>query len=249
MYPRVICRCWLSLLKNPISIKSYGAVVLDFFVDEIASVQNYPKWESFNNSGRINKSFAEMIMEITGGEHEGKYKNIRQWASNGIKLAEEQIERERIEAKIPKSMVSDLQAIVDHYKSVEKQVRDEVYDMARMEKEIERLRNDISKLNSEKQDLESKITSLNNDVDTHKKEIIERDKEIEERKKINDAADALKKNDEEGMLRDIANELKAEYRDIVDSENDEMDIQLGEIYKEKLRNIFKILEKKGIKME
>ena len=59
---------------------------------------------------------------------------------------------------------------------------------------------------------------------------------------------ALKKNDESALLQDIANELKAEYQDFVESESDEMDLVLGEIYREKLRNIFKILDKKGITM-
>lgn len=71
---------------------------------------------------------------------------------------------------------------------------------------------------------------------------------IGERKALNDAFDALKKNDESALLRDIGNDLKTEYSDFKDSENDEMDITLGEIYREKIRNIFKILEKKGVKV-
>ena len=148
-----------------------------------------------------------------------------------------------------KSKLTDLQLIVDHYRDVEKQLKDDVYEIARLEKVITGLQDEIDKLNADKRTLEGEIASLNGDVAEHQKKIAEREKEIEERKKINDAADALKKNDEEGLLRDIANELKAEYRDFIDSENDAMDEQLGEIYREKLRNIFKILAKKGIRME
>ena len=59
----------------------------------------------------------------------------------------------------------------------------------------------------------------------------------------------MKKNDETALLRDIGNDLKAEYRDFMDSEKDEMDVTLGEIYREKIKNIFKILEKKGVKVD
>lgn len=51
------------------------------------------------------------------------------------------------------------------------------------------------------------------------------------------------------LLKGIAEEISAEYKDFKESQNDEMDILLGEIYREKLNNIFKLLERKGIKME
>lgn len=235
--------------KHPISDKEYTSVLIDFFVEEVLPSGKYPEWESFKIPGAVNKRLAEVVLQITAGADEEKYKSIRQWANRGIRFAEELIEKEQIESKIPESKVSDLFAIAEHYRTVEKQVRDDEYELARLGKVITGLQDEIDKLNLEKKTLESEISSLNGDVAENQKKIAEREKEIEERKKINDAADALKRNDEEGLLRDIANDLKAEYRDFADSENDAMDEQLGEIYREKLRNIFKILAKKGIRME
>ena len=104
-------------------------------------------------------------------------------------------------------------------------------------------------MNKEKAELEKAIKDLHGDMDEKNKDLDKAEKEIGERKALNEAFDALKKNDEGALLRDIANDLKAEYRDFIDSENDTMDVQLGEIYREKIKNIFKILEKKGVKVE
>ena len=65
--------------------------------------------------------------------------------------------------------------------------------------------------------------------------------ELSEGDNYNNAYDYLKNIVEE--------KLKAEYRDVKESENDEMEITLGEVYREKMINIFKILEKKGVKVE
>jgi len=132
---------------------------------------------------------------------------------------------------------------------LKKQLRDSVYREEKLAQDIEKLNEQITALMHQKADLEHQIKELNGNVEQQQKILAEAGKEIEERKAINDAFDALKKNDEVAIFKDIANDLKAEYRDFKDSEADDMDIQLGEIYREKLLNIFRILEKKGIKVE
>lgn len=132
---------------------------------------------------------------------------------------------------------------------MKKQLRDSVYREEKLAQDIEKLNEQITALMHQKADLEHQIKELNGNVEQQQKILAEAGKEIEERKAINDAFDALKKNDEVAIFKDIANDLKAEYRDFKDSEADDMDIQLGEIYREKLLNIFRILEKKGIKVE
>lgn len=235
--------------KKPIHAECYRKILTDYFLEDIVSLTAYPQWDTLSISGNTSKRFAEILIQIITIDSIDKYRSIKQWATYGLKYADELIEKEKIEAKIPKSKVNDLQSIVDHYKEVEKQVRENVYEIASLEKTVKGLQEEIAKLNSAKRDLENEISSLHGDVEDHQKQIAEKDKELEARKKINDAADALKKNDEEGLLRDIANELKSEYRDFIDSKEDDMDVQLGEIYREKLKNIFKILAKKGIRME
>ena len=202
--------------------------------------------------GKTLRSTVEQINQLMHDilyEQEEKYKGIRQWATSGVRLAENQIKTEKIEAKIPKSKIEDMMVIVEHYKSVEKQVRDDEYKIARLEDTIDGLQNDISNLNSEKKILQSNIRSLKDNIEIQKKDLEKAAEEIDERKSINDAFTALKKNDEEGILKDIAEDLKLTYGQMKRSENMEMNAELGEIYREMLKRVFKSLEKKGIRMD
>lgn len=234
--------------KHLIPDKVYGPIVLDYFVDEALTGGKYPEWDSFKISGANNKRFAEIILTVTECDEE-KYKSIRQWASRGIRFAEDLIEKEKIEARIPKSRVSEMFEIVDHYKALEKQVRDDEYKIADLGKEIEGLQKEIDRLNSEKRDLQGEIKALQGDVADQKKNLEKAEQEIDARKSINDAFSAVKKNDEEGMLNDIAGELKTVYGQMKSSESTEMTVQLGEIYREMIKSIFKTLDKKGVKVD
>ena len=235
--------------KKPLSSGKYGPIILDYFVNDVLEIKNYPSWDTFKQPGEVLKSFAELILQIIPGKQDEKYKGIGLWASSGVRLAEKQIEKERIEAKIPKSRINDLMEIVEHYKSVEKQVRDDAYEVARLEGVIKGLKDDIDKLNEEKKGLQSDIKSLKNSIENQKKDLKKATEEIDERKSINDAFTALKKNDEEGILKDIADDLKLTYKQMKGSENTEMTAELGDIYREMLKRVFKSLDKKGIRME
>ena len=234
--------------KKPISSKVYKEIIITDFVEKVFEKSPFPAWESFKINGTSCKRFADIILESIEGE-ENNYSLLRRWASQGLEYADELIEKERIEATIPKSKVEELSAIVEHYKLVEKQITDNAYLIANLDKEILNYQEQIKIMMVEKKSLEDEIDNLSQIIADYKEKISESENEIEARKRINDAADALNKNDKEALLRDIANDLKTEFRDFEDSENDEMDEQLGEIYREKIRNIFKILKNKGIVVE
>lgn len=61
------------------------------------------------------------------------------------------------------------------------------------------------------------------------------------------AIESLHDNDKMAMLRDIANDLSAIKADFQESINYEMTVILGEIYRQKIKDIFDILEKHGVK--
>lgn len=237
--------------KHAIAFSSYKPIVLDYFVDEIdkMQLQNYPKWETLKKSGGICKQFAELLLNITDDEKGDKYNTIRKWASIGISFSEKLIEKERIEAKIPKSKISDLYEIAEHYKGVEKQVREDEYEIARLEGIITGLQEEINKLSLENKNLKNDISNLQENIEDQKKDMEKAEKEIDKRKEINDTFSALKKKDEEGLLNDIAEDLKLTYKQVKGSEKTEMSVELGEIYREMIKKIFKILDKKGIRME
>lgn len=235
--------------KRPVSDKTYGPILCDYVLDDLNPKEALPQWDTIKASDEVCQQFAEILLKVTDGENAEKYKLVRQWATKGIRYTEEQIKKKKIEEKIPKSRIADLTAIVEHYKAVEKQLRDGVYEIAKMQDEIAGLQQQIGTLNGEKRDLEGQIRALTEEINAKQQQLDKAKKEVGERAAINEAFGALKKNDESALLNDIANELKAEYQDFVVSESDEMDVVLGEIYREKLKNIFKILGKKGIRME
>lgn len=238
----------ISREKGSLSVKVYGPIICDCFLDDLNPKVTLPSWESVKVSEKTCQQFAEILLKATDGEKADQYKTVRLWANKGLRLAEEQTKKKEIEAKIPKSRIEDLTAIVDHYKAVEKQLRDEVYEEARLQNDIVKLHRDIDVLQGEKRALEDQVRMLTADIAEKQQQLDKAEKEVGERAAINEAFGALKRNDESALLQDIANDLKAEYQDFVETVSDQMDKTLGEIYREKLKNIFKILGKKGIKM-
>ena len=235
--------------KNPVSDKIYGPILCDYVFDDLNPREALPQWDTIRASDEVCQQFAEILLKVTDGENAERYKPFRQWANRGLRYIEEQIKKKKIEEKIPESKIANLTAIVEHYKAVEKQLRDSIYEIARLQDEMEELQKEVGVLHGEKRDLEGQNRTLSNDINAKQQQLDKAEKEVRERAAINEAFGALKKNDESALLNDIADELKTDYQDFVASELDEMDVVLGEIYREKLKNIFKILGKKGIRME
>lgn len=73
--------------------------------------------------------------------------------------------------------------------------------------------------------------------------------EVQELRNTLQAFNALKEADERGILNDVANDLRVTYNQLKASEDAEMTIILGEIYRVMLKRVFKILGKHGISLE
>jgi len=227
----------------------FGFIIKEYVIDAFPPTFNFPKWEKLKLSGKTQKEFSQMIIDLIANDSKQDYKSLNDWVQEGLKSAEEQLEKERIEAKIPGSRINELQNILDHYKQVEKQVRRDVYEIDRLEKKSERLQKDIARLIAERSDLISKTEILKANLNSLEEKLDKAEHIISEHKALNETFSTVKKQDEIALLNDIANEIRAEYDDFKESQNDEMDIVLGEIYREKLKNVFKILKRKGINME
>lgn len=234
--------------KNPIVQSIYEPILREYFLNHIVSLTVFPQYASIKITGNVGKKFAEILLDSISSDEE-KYNNIFKWASGCKNLAEKQIEKEKIEAKIPKSKISDLCEIIEHYKVVEKQLHDDEYEIDRLEKVIAELQDQVNKFSLENKNLKSEVSTLKENIESQKKDMEKAEKEIDKRKAINDTFSALKKKDEEGFLNDIAEDLKLTYKQIKSSENKEMSVELGEIYRAMVKKVFKILDKKGIRME
>lgn len=66
--------------------------------------------------------------------------------------------------------------------------------------------------------------------------------------KVNKALAKARHEASQSCCDDIAYELKSIFADFCESEHDEMDVELGEIYRNHLRNVFKVLRDKGVKL-
>ena len=86
------------------------------------------------------------------------------------------------------------------------------------------------------------------EIEELKTKVSQANQEVDERKKLNDAQVQYREDTQAALLQDIARALKPEYGDYAETINVPMNEMLGEIYREKLKQIFKILEQKGIKV-
>ena len=239
----------IGLEKRKIDSAIYEPIIREHFIDNFPPKYNFPEWEIVNAGGVCQKEFTQILLRIIEREDALQLHNIYSWARVGLRNSELKIEKEEIEKQIPKSKIGDLQVIVEHYKAVEKQLRESVHELARKGKQVKRLQEDIDKLQEDKKLLTVEIETLKGKLNKHEEALKKAEQKIEEHKTINDSFSAAKKQEEEALLNSIAEEINAEYKDFIESQNDEMDLVLGEIYREKLSNIFKLLERKGIRLE
>lgn len=245
--------CMMNMIdgkKRSISIDKCKEVIKEEFVENIDKNSKLINWNDVKNSENQILSFAFIMQKILEELNDNKVKYIlRPWIAEGLEYAKGEIEYKKIMESIPKSRVGELKELVVHYEETEKVLLEKAFKINSLEKLNEKLKENLLKIESEKRELEHIITDLKKKLDLKNIKIEEAGKEIQERKEINDAFDALKESDEKAMLKDIGGELKSIYIDYSNSVNDKMDIELGEIYRDNVRRIFKILKNKGVEVE
>lgn len=237
----------LGAESKGIAVSIYGPIFIDYFANEIQRNFVLPKWNCIKISPEAIQKFTTQMLQGVGEDYL-EYHNIKSWLNEGKHYAKGEIEKKNIEAKIPKSQILALQEIVKHYTDIEQQLRSSIYQVAYLENKVESLNGEISELSGQKVELERKIKSLQGDVFERERSLDIAGKEIEERKKLNQAQVQYREDAQEALLHEISRALKAEYGDFIETETMPMSEMLGEIYREKLKNIAKILEKKGIKV-
>lgn len=248
-----IFKCMMNMIngkKSAISSSEYKKIIEKEFVECINKDCKMLNWQEVKDGENQIESFTSIMQEILSKSNFVKQQFIlKKWIDEGEKYAKTEIENKKIMATIPPLRINELKELTEHYEKVEKDIKQKAYKINSLEKNIESLNEYISNLETEKIKLEIEISNLRKEVDSKNKKIEEAGKEIKERKEINNAFDALKKSDEKAMLKDIGGELKNIYRDYLNSEKDSMDMDLGEIYRDNMRRIFKTLKNKGVEFE
>ena len=176
-------------------------------------------------------------------------KKTRDWLELSRKQAEEAKELREIEKNKPERKSEELGKLVEHFKNLEDELDKTVQECASLVLEKKNLQKEIGDLEYQKQQLSGKIAELEKDKRDLNFKIEEIQKVVDERTKLNEAQVQYREDAQNSLLEDIARALKAEYGDYIESKDSPMDEMLGEIYREKLKQIFKILEQNGIKVE
>lgn len=236
--------------KNILEEEAYNSVLVNYFVKKFPESFTFPEWNSLKLPLDESRQFIDSILKaVEKAEKIKSVFSVERWMKQSQKRVLDDLYTEKIEGKLPESKLDDIRMLLEHYTDVELQLKNFAYEIDRLEQEKDRLNGEITNLNGVNNELKFKIYSMENEMKKLQEQLEAAKAETAEHQKINDAFAALKKNDEEAIFKDIADELKAEYEDFMESVDDDVDIVLGEIYREKIRSIFKILKRKGIEVK
>lgn len=232
------------------------AILKDYLLKMLARDTKLPEWKSVKmtpeNALAFCKAMSSMLELPEIQENAGNYPAafvVKKWISQGVAYSEEAIEvKERGKNKPPKKS-DELLKLVEHFKQLEDELDKAICENAKLSLEKKRIQEDLYKFESEKQEAEKRIKELEAEIEGLKAKVSEANHEVDERKKLNDAQVQYREDVQASLLQDISRALKAEYGDYAETKDVPMNEMLGEIYREKLKQIFKILEQKGIKVE
>lgn len=216
----------------------------------------FPEWKSIKITPEnmlifcsvMEKALDLQIVQEKGSKIPASFA-VKKWISAGKAYAEEAKElKEREKNKLPKKS-NELLKLAQHYKQFEEELDKSILECVKLSMEKKSLQEEIDKLEIDRREKENAIKVLQNEVEGLKSKVSQANQEIDERKRLNDAQVQYREDSRTSLLQDIARALKAEYGDYAETKDAPMSEMLGEIYREKLKQIFKILEQKGIKVE
>ncbi len=244
----------VALIKEP--TKEDFEIIREYIFEIITKETKLPEWNDIRMTPENALLFCEIISKsiqyIDEKEKEetipvaGK---IGKWNASIKMQAEEAKELKDREKNKPLKKSEELRKLVDHFKGLEDELDRSIYECAKLATDKKKLQEEICELEDQKRKLSSKISELEKEIEDLNSKVNKANQEVDERKKLNDAQVQYREDAQASLLQDIARALKAEYGDYAETKDSPMDIMLGEIYREKLKQIFKILEQKGIKVE
>lgn len=174
---------------------------------------------------------------------------VKKWVSQGKSYAEEAIELKEREKNKPPKKSEELLKLAECFKQLEDELDKSIHENVKLAIEKKAVQEELYKTETEKRAAEKRVKELEAEIEKLKTKVSEANHEVDERKKLNDAQVQYREDVQASMLQDVARALKAEYGDYAETKDVPMSEMLGEIYREKLKQVFKILEQKGIKVE
>lgn len=230
-------------------------IVREFLLEMLSKDVKLPEWKSVKMTPENTLLFCaimEKTMELKSVQEAGNgiqvTFNVKKWISTGKQYAEEiKVLKEKEKNKPPKKS-TELLALVEHFKTLEEELDKSIYEVTKLTLQVRSLQDELNKSEALGREKDNKIKKMEVEIEELKSKVSQANQEVDERKKLNDAQVQYREDSQASLLQDIARALKPEYGDYAETKDAVMNEMLGEIYREKLKQIFKILEQKGIKV-
>lgn len=177
-----------------------------------------------------------------GGEKNNNENEEDGSSSTGKKVSEKK-------TKKTKKKSEELKGLAEYFEKLELVAEENAKELQDKESRIDELNKQIVSKDGEIDDLHMELMKLKAELRDKSRSSDELTKKLEESMEMNLSFETIKASREENLKKDIANSLRNIYEDYINSINETMDIELGEIYREKIGEIFQILEKDGVKVE
>lgn len=229
-------------------------IIKEYILEMLPSNPNFLEWEKIKMTPDRIQFFCIIVDKtierlIDGTRLDSKTLAVKKWISEGKQYAEEKRILKEQEKNKPPKRSAELFDLAKHFKMLEEELDKSIYEVTKLTLQVnslqEKLVNAETLINEDKR----KIEDLQRDNEKWKLKVSQANQEVDERKKLNEAQIQYREETQASLLQDIARALKPEYGDYDETKDMPMSEMLGEIYREKLKHIFKILEQKGIKVE
>lgn len=231
-------------------------ILREFAVESILDDTVLPAWEEIKCTPIIKENICrlfEAVIELKSFEEDksnfARGHIVKKWVADGRKLAEEERNKKEEEKNSIPRKSSELTKLAEHFSNLEQKCYEATIEVQRLNRERENLMQRISDNEDEIRKLKKRIGKQTDIIEEKQNEVERLDKEVSAATQMNMDQVTYQENSENDLLDSIARSLRMEYQDYIESASDDMDIELGEIYREKIANIFKILEQKGIKVQ
>lgn len=234
-------------------IRNYDMFLKKYFLEFVIKDTLFPEWKITKASiGNIEKfiNLLKTFLSTNTVQEDSKcvmaQNHVKRWLSSGNDyIREQKIVREVKEKKPPKKS-EELFILADHYKRIEEELEKALFENSKLKMWGGDLEFQISNLERDKLDVCRTLKAREEYISTIEKKLEQVSCQLDESKALTNSLDTFMKDSEQALRADIAKALKNPHIDFIESEFDVMDVELGEIYRESLRSIFKILEGKGI---
>ena len=240
--------------QEKIDVVAYE-IVRELFLEILLKDVRFPEWKNVKMTLDNILAFCaimEQVLELESVQEAGKnipaVFSMKKWISTGKQYAEEvRILREKEKNKPPKKSV-ELLNLAAHFKNLEEELDKSILETTKLTLQISFLQERLYKSEITDKEKDKKIREQRAEIEKLKEQVSQANQEVDERKKLNDAQIQYREDAQASLLQDIARALKPEYGDYAETKDTPMSEMLGEIYREKVKQIFKILEQKGIKV-